>query len=55
MTETMQVKSSTVGSTLKFNNLNTINMDLIVIFLAGIIFITAIAIVFSIKINKLKK
>ncbi len=43
-----QVKSNTVGSTLNFNY-NTINMDIIMIILTGIIFISAIAIILAAK------
>ena len=49
MIKIIQVKSSTVGSTLNFNNLNTINMDTIMIILTGIIFISAIAIILAAK------
>lgn len=43
-----QVKSNTVGSTLNFNY-NTINMDIIMIILTVMIFISAIAIILATK------
>jgi|13_taG_2_1085334.scaffolds.fasta_scaffold08213_10 hypothetical protein len=49
MIKTIQVKSSTVGSTLNFNNLIIINMDTMMIILTGIIFISAIAIILAAK------
>lgn len=43
-----QIKSNTVGSTLNFNY-NTINMDIIMIILTVMIFISAIAIILATK------
>lgn len=42
MIKIIQVKSSTVGSTLNFNNLKSINMDILIIIITIIMIATAI-------------
>ena len=41
------MKTGTVGSTLNLNNTNTINMDTLMIIIAGVIFISAIAMILA--------
>jgi len=41
------VRTGTVGSTLNLNNTNTINMDTLMIIIAGVIFISAIAMILA--------
>ena len=41
------MRTGTVGSTLNLNNTNTINMDTLMIIIAGVIFISAIAMILA--------
>jgi len=41
------VRTGTVGSTLNLNNTNTINMDTLMIIIAGVIFISAVAMILA--------
>ena len=42
-----KIKSDTVGSTLNFNTINSINMDTLMIILAGVIAISAVSMVLA--------
>lgn len=48
MIKITQVKSSTVGSTLNFNNLKSINMDILIIIITIIMIATAIMMAFTV-------